>query len=75
MTRHPLQAVLEDLDYQPAPGFREALHAQLVADLAGTDATQPDPRLDASDDAEEPQEITVLKNVDRTRPAHPRPAD
>ena len=64
---HPLRAVLEELDYQPAPGFREALRAQLLADLATTDATQSGPRLDASDDADEPQEITVLKKVDRSR--------
>jgi hypothetical protein len=65
MTRHPLQAVLQDLDYQPAPGFRDALRARLVADLAATDATQSDPHLDA----DEPQEITVLKKVDRSRSA------
>ena len=66
MTRHPLQAVLEELDYQPAPGFREALRAQLLADLATTDAARSDPHLDANDDADEPQEITVLKKVDRS---------
>jgi hypothetical protein len=72
MTRHPLQAVLEELDYQPAPGFREALRTQLLADLATTDATQSDPYLGASYDADEPQEITVLQKVDRSPSAPPR---
>jgi hypothetical protein len=72
MTRHPLRTVLEDLDYQPAPGFREALRAQLVADLATTGATQSGPHLDASDDADEPQEITVLQKIDRSRSVPPR---
>ena len=72
MTRHPLQSVLEGLDYQPAPGFREALRAQLLADLSHTDATQADPHLDAGDGADESQEITVLKKVDRSRSTPPR---
>lgn len=72
MTRHPLQAVLEGLDYQPAPGFREALRAQLLADLAPTDAAQSDPRLDAGDVADESQEVIVLKKIDRSRSTPPR---
>ena len=72
MTRHPLQAVLQQLDYQPAPGFREALLAQLLANLATTDASSSAPHLDVSYDADEPQEITMLKKVDRSRSAPPR---
>jgi hypothetical protein len=72
MKRHPLQAVLEELDYQPTPGFREALRAQLLADLVSADAAQSDPHLDASDGADGPQEIAVLKKIDRSRTAPPR---
>ena len=72
MTRHPLQAVFEDLDYQPAPGFREGLRAQLLADLAAPDVTSSDQQLGASDDVDEPQEITVLKKVNRSRSGAPR---
>ena len=67
MTRHPLQAVLEDLDYQPAPGFRESLRTQLLADLAATHATQSGPHIDA----DEPQEVTGVKKVDPSRSAPP----
>ena len=68
MTRHPLQAVFEQLDYQPSPGFREVLRAELLADLVTTDATSSDPQLGAGDDVDQPQEITVLKKVDRSAP-------
>ncbi len=72
MTRHPLQAVLEGLDYQPAPGFREVLRAQLLADFGETDAAKSDPPPDAADGAAESQEITVLQKIDRSRSTPPR---
>jgi branched-chain amino acid transport system substrate-binding protein len=72
MTRHPLQAVFEQLDYQPSPGFREALRAQLLGGLATTDTTASDPQLGVGDDVDEAQEITVLNKVDRSQTATPR---
>ena len=72
MTRHPLRAVFEQLDYQPAPGFREALRAQLLGDLATTDAASSDPQLGVGDGVDEAQEITVLNKVDRSQTATPR---
>ena len=72
MTRHPLQAVFEQLDYQPSPGFREGLRSQLLTELATTDAIPTDTQLDAGDDVHEAQEVTVLKKIDRSPSAPPR---
>jgi hypothetical protein len=61
MTLHPLTTAFEHLDDQPAPGFREALLAELLDDL-----TQPQPIQAVVPRDSEPQEITVLKKLDRS---------
>ncbi len=67
MTQHPLTTAFEHLDEQPAPGFRETLLAELLNDLAQPPLTQP---VDVADT--EPQEIIVLKKIDRSNPAPTR---
>ena len=63
MTQHPLTTAFEHLDEQPAPGFRETLLAEMLVELTQPPSAQP---VDASDT--EPQEITVLKKIDRSNP-------
>ena len=68
MTQHPLRAVLTQLDYQPATGFRETLRTQLLADIATTNGQPVELQLDVDRaDTEPPQEVTVLKKVDHSQ--------
>ncbi len=67
MTQHPLTTAFEHLDEQPAPGFRETLLAEMLVEL-----TQPSSAQDVDASDTEPQEITVLKKIDRSNPAPTR---
>jgi hypothetical protein len=67
MTPHPLTTAFEHLDDQPAAGFRETLLAELLDDLTQPPSTQAVVPRDS-----EPQEITVLKKLDRSNPPSTR---
>ncbi|MEP7114158.1 MAG: hypothetical protein ABI862_12905 [Ilumatobacteraceae bacterium] len=64
MIRDPLQKVFEQLDYPPAPGFREALRSQLLAELHADATTTSDLR-SGDDIIDETHEIVVLDTVER----------